>query len=111
VVNTQWVEGFSPEQITGRGDVAVSHERIYPHIAADRQRGGTLWTPLRHRKPRRRHRCGTPRHRQRFGGRRIAQRAAIVDTRQQIGIATFMVVTLSHTPARVRYLLQTRCTS
>jgi hypothetical protein len=26
------------------------------------------------------------------------------------GIATFMVVTLSHTPARVRYLLQTRCT-
>ncbi len=30
-------------------------------------------------------RCGTPRQRQRFGGRRIAQRPAIVETRQRVG--------------------------
>jgi IS30 family transposase len=37
-------EGWSPEQIAGHGDVVISHERIYQHIAADRQKGGTLWT-------------------------------------------------------------------
>ena len=78
-------EGWSPEQITGEGGVAISHERIYQHIAADRQRGGDLWKHLRCRKQRRRHRCGTPRQRQRFGGRCIAQRPAIVDTRQRVG--------------------------
>lgn len=84
-IEARIVGGWSPEQITGEGQVAVSHERIYQHIAADRQRGGGLWKHLRCRKQRRRHRCGTPRQRQRFGGRRIAQRPAIVDTRQRVG--------------------------
>jgi IS30 family transposase len=84
VVEAHLADGWSPEQIAGQGDVTVSHERIYQYIAADRQRGGTLWTGLRRRK-RRRHRCGTPRQRQRFGGRRIAERPAVVDTRQRVG--------------------------
>jgi IS30 family transposase len=84
IVEGQLAQGWSPEQIAGRGDVAVSCERIYQYIAADRQRGGTLWTGLRGRK-RRRHRCGTPRQRQRFGGRRIAERPAVVETRQRFG--------------------------
>ena len=84
-VEARIAEGWSPEQIAGEGEVAVSHERIYQHIASDRRRGGALWKHLRCRKQRRRHRCGTPRQRQRFGGRRIAQRPTIVDSRQRVG--------------------------
>lgn len=76
---------WSPEQIAGTGEVAVSIERIYQHVAADRQRGGTLWQHLRRRKRRRRHRCGTPRERQRFGGKRIGERPAIVEQRGRVG--------------------------
>lgn len=78
-------EDWSPEQIAGTGEVAVSIERIYQHVAADRQRGGALWQHLRRRKRRRRHRCGTPRERQRFGGRRIHERPAIVERRDRVG--------------------------
>ena len=85
----QWVavearlvaEQWSPAQIAN--EVSISHERIYQHIAADRQRGGKLWRHLRCRKQRRRHRCGTPR--QRFRGRRIAERPAIVESRKRVG--------------------------
>lgn len=79
------VEDLSPEQIAGLAQITISHERIYQHIAADRQRGGTLWTHLRCRKRRRHHRCGTPKLRQRFRGRRIDERPAIVDSRQRVG--------------------------
>lgn len=78
-------DDWSPEQIAGAADVDISIERIYQHIAADRQRGGTLWQHLRRRKRRRRHRCGTPRERQRFGGRRIHERPAIVEQRGRVG--------------------------
>lgn len=78
-------EDWSPQQIAGSDEVAVSHERIYRHIADDRQRGGTLWRHLRRRQRRRRHRCGTPRQRQRFGGRRLAQRPAVVAARRRVG--------------------------
>jgi hypothetical protein len=37
-----------------------------------------------------------------FGGRRIAQRPALVDTRQRVGIATFMVATGKATPSSAR---------
>ena len=78
-------EDWSPEQIAGADEVAISVERIYQHIATDRQRGGTLWQHLRRRKRRRRHRCGTPRERQRFGGRRIHERPVIVEQRGRVG--------------------------
>ena len=78
------LDQWSPVQIAN--EVSISHERIYQHIATDRQRGGKLWLHLRCRKQRRRrHRCGTPRQRQRFRGRRIAERPAIVATRQRVG--------------------------
>jgi IS30 family transposase len=87
----QWVgvearltaEQWSPTQIAS--EASLSHERIYQHIAADRQRVGKLWLHLRCRKQRRRHRCGTPRQRQRFHGRRIAERPAIVEGRKRVG--------------------------
>ena len=75
-------ENWSPQQIAGHGEVSISHERIYQHVAKDRHLGGTLWKSLRRRKHRRR-RCGTPR--QRFGGRRIHQRPAIVASRRRVG--------------------------
>ena len=77
-------EEWSPEQIAGHGDLDISHERIYQHVAEDRRKGGTLWKHLRCRK-RRRRRNGTSRERQRFGGRRIQQRPAIVTERRRIG--------------------------
>ena len=79
LTTAQW----SPVQIAS--EASISHERIYQHIAADRQRGGKLWLHLRCRKQRRRHRCGTPRQRQRFHGRRIAERPAIVESRKRVG--------------------------
>ena len=91
ILPDQWVavearlvtEQWSPAQIAN--EASISHERIYQHIAADRQRGGKLWQHLRCRKLRRRHRCGTPRQRQRFRGQRIAERPAIVESRQRVG--------------------------
>jgi IS30 family transposase len=77
-------EHWSPEQITA--EALISHERIYQHIAADRQRGCNFCQHLRCRKQRRRrHRCGTPRQRQRFRGRRIAERPAIVQSCRRVG--------------------------
>ncbi|MGH8115997.1 MAG: IS30 family transposase [Rhodanobacteraceae bacterium] len=84
-VQARLVEDWSPDQIARAGEVTISHERIYQYIAADRQRGGTLWRHLRRRKRRRRHRCGTPRQRQRFGGRRIHERPPSVDQRRRVG--------------------------
>ena len=77
-------EEWSPEQIKSNGIANVSHERIYQHVAADRQRGGDLWT-YRRRRRRRRCRIGTARHRQRFHGRRIDERSAAVEQRKQVG--------------------------
>lgn len=84
IVRSLLAEKYSPEQINGCGAAKVSHERIYQYIAADRRSGGLLWTQLRCRR-RRRRRCGTPRQRQRFQGRRIAQRAAHVQSRKRVG--------------------------
>lgn len=85
IVEARLREDWSPAQIAGTQEVVISVERIYQHVAADRQQGGTLWQHLRRRKRRRRHRCGTPRERQRFGGRRIDERPAIVERRGRVG--------------------------
>lgn len=85
MVEDQLREDWSPEQIAGSGEVNVSHERIYQHIAQDRQQGGSLWMCLRRRRKQRRNRCGKPRDRQRFGGRRIQERPSVVETRRRTG--------------------------
>ena len=81
-------QGWSPEQIAGRGRVAgtlrLSHETIYQYLARDRQAGGELFRWLPQGRKTRRRRFG----RQRLGGprgRSIAERPAIVDRRTQIG--------------------------
>jgi IS30 family transposase len=53
---------WSPEQIVGRraatGGLRLSPRRIYPHIQADRQAGGTLDRPLRPSQKKRKKRYG-----------------------------------------------------
>ena len=53
---------WSPEQIAGRlaatDGLRLSPQRIYQHIQADRQAGGTLYRHLRHRQKKRKKRYG-----------------------------------------------------
>ena len=64
ITATQWRQveqllgrDWSPEQIAGRlkleQQLAISHERIYQHIYADKRQGGTLFRHLRWQKKRR----------------------------------------------------------
>ena len=49
-------QDWSPEQIAGRfkeEGIAISHERIYQYIYADKRVGGNLWKHLRCQKKRR----------------------------------------------------------
>lgn len=78
---------WSPEQISAVAkmlSLSVSHEWIYQYVAADRARGGDLYTHLRQ---------GKRRYRKGYGQKRggipdavsIEQRPAIVDTRERLG--------------------------
>ncbi len=74
---------WSPEQIAGRLKVerrpAVSHERIYQHVRADKRAGGTLHLHLRCRRERRK-RYGKHARRGQLAGRvGIEARPAVVD--------------------------------
>ena len=55
---------WSPEQIAGRlagqGGFQLSPERIYQHIRADRQAGGTLYRHLRHHQKKRKNAMANP---------------------------------------------------
>lgn len=54
-IEARLLEGWSPQQISGwlrrrQDDLpAVSHERIYLHVWADKKKGGRLYLHLRHR--------------------------------------------------------------
>lgn len=80
---------WSPEQITGRlkleGREAVSHERIYQHVYADKRLGGTLHLHLRCRRERRK-RYGKHSRRGQIAGRvGIEKRPRVVEARRRIG--------------------------
>lgn len=82
-------QDFSPEQVSGylkkEHGPAVSHERIYQHIYADKRGGGDLHKHLRCQKKRRK-RYGKYSRRGQIPGRTgIELRPAIVDTRFRIG--------------------------
>lgn len=85
LLRQQW----SPEQIAGRlrleRQPAVSHERIYQHIYADKRAGGTLHLHLRCRKVRRK-RYGARSRRGRIPNRTgIEARPAAVDAKRRVG--------------------------
>ncbi len=80
---------WSPQQVSDWLDEthapAVSHERIYQHILADKQHGGDLYRHLRCQKQRRK-RYGTYGRRSLIPNRiGIEQRPSIVDTRRRVG--------------------------
>jgi len=81
---------WSPEQIAGRlaaqGGLRLSPERIYQHIRADRQAGGTLYRHLRHRQKKRKKRYGKPDARGQIKDQtRIDQRPTVVEGKSRIG--------------------------
>ena len=81
---------WSPEQIAGRLEVTdglrLSTERIYQHIRADRQAGGTLYRHLRHSQKKRKKRYGKADGRGQIKDRvSIDQRPAIVEEKSRIG--------------------------
>ena len=83
------VKDFSPEQISGYlkacGKASASHERIYQHIYADKQQGGSLYTHLRLKK-RRRKRYGKYDKRGQIPNRKsIDERPEVVSNRERIG--------------------------
>lgn len=83
-------EDWSPEQIVGRcasvGGLRISHETIYRHIWADKDRGGTLWTHLRVATKRRRKRYGRYDSRGRLAGKRhISERPVGAEHRSRFG--------------------------
>jgi IS30 family transposase len=80
---------WSPEQIshrlTSEQNISISHERIYQHIYADKQSGGSLYRHLRCQKKRRK-RYGSYDRRGLLPGRTfIDQRPGIVNSRNRIG--------------------------
>lgn len=83
-------QDWSPEQVAGRlhreEGVRLSPERIYQHLRADRQAGGTLWSHLRHSGKKRKKRYGKPDARGHIKDRvSIDVRPAIVDDKSRIG--------------------------
>ena len=78
---------WSPEQIAGRlqatDGLRLSTERIYQHIRADRQAGGTLYRHLRHSQKKRKKRYGKADARGQIKDRvSIDQRPAIVEEKK-----------------------------
>jgi IS30 family transposase len=83
-IKTDW----SPEQISGwfkKEGISISHERIYQHIYANKQQGGSLWKHLRCQKKRRKRRGSNDRRGQIIDRVSIEKRPAVVDTRSRLG--------------------------
>jgi IS30 family transposase len=83
-------QDWSPEQVAGRllreEGVRLSPERIYQHLRADRQAGGSLWPHLRHSGKKRKKRYGKADARGQIKDRvSIDRRPAIVDKKSRIG--------------------------
>jgi IS30 family transposase len=83
------LQQWSPEQIAGRLQLeqqpAVSHERIYQYIYADKQRGGQLYRHLRSQKKQRKRYGGNARRGQIPNRISIDERPAIVASKSRIG--------------------------
>jgi len=83
-------EEWSPEQISGRFSkdegISISHERIYQHIKADKDQGGTLYTHLRHIGRKRKRRFGAKDRRGDIKNKiSIEKRPAVVERKLRIG--------------------------
>lgn len=88
-VETRLREQWSPEQISGflklHNQGSVSPERIYQHIYADKQAGGSLFANLRSQKKRRKRYGKNSRRGQIPNRRSIDTRPLIVDQKVRLG--------------------------
>jgi len=90
LVEDRLVEGWSPEQISGRlrreGTLRISHETIYKYIWNEKHAGGSLFRFLRQRTKKHRKRYATKERRGCLAGKRhISDRPAAVEGRRQLG--------------------------
>lgn len=90
LIETQIRLDWSPEQVSGwlkvELGIALSHERIYQHIWADKRRGGTLHTPLRQSGKKRKKRYGSKDTRGQIRNRvSIDERPAEVAAKARLG--------------------------
>jgi IS30 family transposase len=90
LVEALLVEGWSPEQISGRlrrdGILLISYETIYKYVWEEKHAGGSLHLFLRQRTKKHRKRYATKERRGRLAGKRhITERPPAVDERCQIG--------------------------
>lgn len=89
-VEERLLEGWSPEQISGRlklsGKESISHETIYRFLKANKKSGGKLYLSLRHGHRRRKKRFSIPRVRNDILNRRhIDTRPTEINNRSRIG--------------------------
>lgn len=106
-------EQWSPEQIAGRlalhGVLSISHETIYTHIWADKQRGGTLHTHLRQAGKQRRKRYRSNDSRGRLRGKKmIEERPVAADERAELGHLEGDTVMGGHDPHCILTLVDRR---
>ncbi len=97
IIQEQWnrveellSQKWSPEQISGdlkrKKEMKISHEKIYQHVWADKERGGRLHEHLRGARKQRRKRYASKDSRGRLAGKRaITERPAVVEKRKRIG--------------------------
>ncbi|MGZ5601846.1 MAG: IS30 family transposase, partial [Methylobacter sp.] len=77
---------WSPEQVSGKLEITISHERIYQHIWTDKRNGGTLYQHLRHSHKKRKKRYGSKDKRGQIRNRiSIDERPEIVAQKTRIG--------------------------
>jgi len=77
---------WSPEQISGKLEITISHERIYQHIWADKSNGGTLYQHLRQSNKKRKKQYGSKDKRGQIRNRiSIDERPEIVAEKTRIG--------------------------
>ena len=81
---------WSPEQISGRFKrdkiLSIHHETIYQYIRKDKEKGGSLYTHLRHQKTRYKKRFNFKRNPSKIPNRRdIDDRPEVVNNRERVG--------------------------
>lgn len=81
---------WSPEQISGRlkkdNIISIHHETIYQYIHRDKEKGGTLYTHLRHQKRRYKKRFNFKRNPSKIPNRiDITNRPEVVNNRERVG--------------------------
>jgi IS30 family transposase len=77
---------WSPEQVSGKLEISISHERIYQHIWADKRIGGTLYKHLRQSNKKRKKQYGSKDKRGQIRNRiSIDERPEIVAQKTRIG--------------------------